>query len=57
MSERIEVSLACSECEMRNYRTTRKPATSKGGGTASGPLTLKKHCPKCNKHTVHKETK
>jgi large subunit ribosomal protein L33 len=55
MSERIEVALACAECETRNYRTTRKPAASREGG--GGPLTLKKYCPKCNKHTVHKETK
>ena len=25
MSERIDVTLACSECEARNYQTTRKP--------------------------------
>ncbi|MEZ4264457.1 MAG: 50S ribosomal protein L33 [Polyangiaceae bacterium] len=50
MGERIQVSLACSECETRNYRTTRKPGQK-------GQLTLKKHCPKCNLHTVHKETK
>jgi large subunit ribosomal protein L33 len=54
MSERIEVSLACAECEARNYRTTRRPDASQAGG---GPLTLKKYCPRCNKHTVHKETK
>jgi large subunit ribosomal protein L33 len=58
MSERVEVSLACSVCESRNYRTTRKPAKAGGSaGSASGPLTLKKFCPTCNKHTVHKETK
>jgi large subunit ribosomal protein L33 len=47
---RIEVALACTECEARNYRTTRKK-------DQQGQITLKKHCPKCNKHTVHKETK
>ena len=50
MSERIEIALVCTECESRNYRTTRKKEHQ-------GQLTLKKHCPKCNKHTVHKETK
>jgi large subunit ribosomal protein L33 len=50
MAERINVSLVCSECESRNYRTTRKKDTQ-------GQLTLKKHCPKCKRHTVHKETK
>jgi large subunit ribosomal protein L33 len=47
---RIRVSLVCSECESRNYSTTRKPERS-------GQLNFKKFCPTCNKHTVHKETK
>jgi large subunit ribosomal protein L33 len=49
-SRRAPVSLACTECESRNYRTTRKP-------DQKGQLVLKKHCPKCKRHTVHKETK
>jgi large subunit ribosomal protein L33 len=47
---RQPVSLACTECETRNYRTTRKQDTK-------GQLTLKKYCPSCKRHTVHKETK
>jgi large subunit ribosomal protein L33 len=50
MGERIEVSLVCTECESRNYRTTRKKEQQ-------GQLIFKKHCPKCRRHTVHKETK
>jgi large subunit ribosomal protein L33 len=50
VGERTRVSLACSECESRNYRTTRKPEDK-------GQLSLKKFCPKCKRHTVHKETK
>jgi large subunit ribosomal protein L33 len=50
MSERIDISLACSECETRNYRTTRKR-------DQKGQLQFKKYCPACNKHTIHKETK
>jgi large subunit ribosomal protein L33 len=50
MAERVTVSLACTECDSRNYRTTRKR-------DLKGQLSLKKHCPKCNRHTVHKETK
>jgi len=50
VGERVEVSLACSVCESRNYRTSRKKSQQ-------GQLSLKKHCPKCNKHTLHKETK
>ncbi len=47
---RTQVSLACTECESRNYKTTRKPERE-------GQLSLKKFCPKCNRHTLHKETK
>ncbi len=50
MGERIEVSLACSECDARNYKTTRKPEHQ-------GQLEMKKFCPKCKRHTIHKETK
>ena len=50
MGDRIEVALACVVCETRNYRTTRKP-------TQQGQMELKKYCPRCNKHTLHKETK
>ena len=50
MAERIDVALVCSECESRNYRTTRKK-------DHQGQLTFKKHCPKCKRHTVHKEAK
>ncbi len=50
MAERLAVSLACEECETRNYRTTRKPELK-------GQLTMKKFCPTCKRHTVHKETK
>ena len=50
MSERLKVTLACSECNARNYKTTRRP-------DQLGQLELRKFCPHCNKHTVHKETK
>jgi large subunit ribosomal protein L33 len=47
---RIEVALACSVCETRNYRTTRKVGQI-------GRLEKKKFCPTCLTHTLHKETK
>ncbi|MDP8999273.1 MAG: 50S ribosomal protein L33 [Myxococcota bacterium] len=50
MSERVAISLACTECESRNYRTTRK-------ASHHVQLELKKFCPSCKRHTVHKETK
>jgi large subunit ribosomal protein L33 len=50
MGERIEVTLACIECEARTYKTTRRP-------DQPGQIEKKKYCPKCKRHTVHKETK
>jgi large subunit ribosomal protein L33 len=51
MSERARVALACSECGARNYHTTR-------ARDAKAPrLEIKKHCPTCKKHTLHKESK
>jgi large subunit ribosomal protein L33 len=50
MADRIAIALACVECDCRNYRTTRKP-------DRAGQLTIKKFCPTCKRHTVHKETK
>jgi large subunit ribosomal protein L33 len=47
---RTRVALACTDCDSRNYQTTRKVERQ-------GQLALKKFCPSCNKHTVHKETK
>jgi large subunit ribosomal protein L33 len=46
----VAVSLACTECQSRNYRTTRKASDK-------GQLELKKFCSSCKRHTVHKETK
>jgi len=50
MAERLNIALACTKCESRNYRRTVKP-------DRMGQLALKKFCPTCNAHTVHKETK
>jgi len=50
MTERIDIALVCSECESRNYQTTRKKQHQ-------GQIELKKFCPQCKRHTVHKETK
>ncbi len=46
-----KVILTCTECLSRNYSTTRKKKNS------TERLELKKFCPKCGKHTLHKETK
>ncbi len=48
---REKVILVCEECYSRNYTTTKNKANN------FVRLELKKHCPVCNKHTLHKETK
>ena len=51
MGERRRVALVCEECGSRNYKKTRKK-------DAPGErMELKKYCPKCNRHTVHRESK
>jgi len=48
---RVTVSLACTECQERNYTT----AKNKRNDTQR--LELKKYCPRERKHTAHRETK
>ncbi len=48
---REKIILVCTECLSRNYTTTKVKAVS------TKRLELTKFCPKCNKHTVHKESK
>lgn len=48
---REKVILICEECLSRNYTFNRNKLTS------NERMTLRKFCPKCNKHTIHKETK
>ena len=47
---RVPVTLACSECKARNYKTTRSADLGKA-------LELKKFCRQCKRHTLHRETK
>ncbi|MBI2644041.1 MAG: 50S ribosomal protein L33 [Candidatus Wildermuthbacteria bacterium] len=47
----IFFKLRCETCGMLNYYT------SKSKGTAEKKLKLSKFCPKCRKHTAHKESK
>ena len=46
-----KVKLACTECKNRNYDTTKNKKNHQER------LELRKYCPFCKKHTVHKETK
>ena len=48
---RAQVVLACTECKLRNY------TTSKDKHTHPERLEIKKYCRQCNKHTLHKETR
>jgi large subunit ribosomal protein L33 len=42
------VTLQCRDCKSQNYRTSK-------GSKGTKKLELKKHCPKCRKHSVHVE--
>ena len=50
-SMREKIILVCTECLSRNYSTSKKKAV------ATERMQLSKFCPKCNKKTVHKESK
>ncbi|MCP8971096.1 50S ribosomal protein L33 [Ectobacillus ponti] len=45
-----KVVLACSECNSRNYSTTKSTSNHER-------LETKKFCKVCNEHTMHRETK
>ncbi len=49
--KRALVTLACTECKERNY------STSKNKKNQAERIEMNKFCPRCNKHTLHKETK
>ena len=49
--KRALVTLACTECKERNY------STSKNKKNQAERIEMQKYCPRCNKHTLHKETK
>jgi len=48
---RTIIHLACSQCQERTY------TTSKSKKNDPQRLELKKFCPRCRVHTVHKEIK
>jgi len=49
--KRDKLVLQCSVCKMKNYTTT------KNKRTMPKKMQINKHCPTCNAHTLHKETK
>lgn len=48
---RAIITLACTECSERNYTTTKNKRKH------PDRLELRKYCPRCNAHRVHRETK
>ncbi|MGI6345138.1 MAG: 50S ribosomal protein L33 [Bacillota bacterium] len=48
---RVGITLACTDCRQRNYRT------SKNRRTTTDRLELKKYCRFCKTHTTHRETR
>jgi large subunit ribosomal protein L33 len=45
------ITLQCGDCKERNY------ITEKNRRNDPGRMELKKYCPRCQKHTAHRETK
>ena len=48
---RVNILLACTECKRRN------DATVKNKKNTTARVELKKFCPWCRTHTVHRETR
>ncbi len=48
---RMIITLACSECQDRNYTSTKNRRND------PGRLELSKYCLRCRTHTLHRETK
>ena len=45
------ITFQCMECKNRNYSSTKNKKTT------TERIELKKFCPTCRKHQMHKETK
>lgn len=48
---RTIITLACTECKERNY------TTEKNKKNDPDRLELRKYCPRCKKHTIHREVR
>ncbi len=48
---RPKITMACVDCKNRNY------ITKKNRRNDPDRLEMKKFCPKCGKHTLHRETR
>ncbi|MBO8142600.1 MAG: 50S ribosomal protein L33 [Firmicutes bacterium] len=48
---RVGISLECTVCKERNYRTTKNRRND------PDRLELRKYCKRCRAHTLHRETR
>ncbi len=48
---RVALTIACTECKNRNYNTKKNKKNN------PDRIEMKKYCPTCKTHTLHKETK
>ena len=48
---RTKITLECTECKQRNYDNYKNKKND------PDRIEMKKYCSRCQKHTVHKETK
>jgi large subunit ribosomal protein L33 len=48
---RVNITLACTVCRSRNY------ALTKNKSKHPDRMELRKYCPRCNSHQIHRETK
>lgn len=49
--KRPKVTLACNECRERNYITTKNKQNQRDR------IELRKFCPRCRTHQLHRETR
>ncbi|OUM98227.1 MAG: 50S ribosomal protein L33 [Firmicutes bacterium ZCTH02-B6] len=48
---RVGITLECTECKSRNYRTTKNRRND------PDRIELRKYCKRCRTHTLHRETR
>ncbi len=48
---RVGISLECTVCKERNYRTTKNRRND------PDRIELRKYCKRCRSHTLHRETR
>jgi large subunit ribosomal protein L33 len=50
-ADRVLITLACQECHERTYHTEKNKRND------PDRMSLNKFCPRCRKHTEHRETR